>query len=77
MTSVTFDPAVASSGRKRRRQTPVLRGVPAPHPWLPRAAVAAAAIGLVVVVALAVAAETRSQLSASGGVLIFLGSLTG
>ncbi|HEV2450333.1 MAG TPA: ferric reductase-like transmembrane domain-containing protein, partial [Streptosporangiaceae bacterium] len=60
-----------------RRQKTSYRPAAAPRPALVRAALAVIGIGLGAVTALALTAETASQLSGAGGVATFLGSLTG
>jgi len=76
MASVTFDP-VASRGAKSNRRAPGSKPGPAPRPVVVQVAAIVVGLGFGVSVGLALTAETRSQLRATGGVLMFLGSLTG
>ena len=80
MTSVTFEaPRDLARGKGKRRTTrgPRYRPTPPPRPWVGKVAVVAAAAGLITVVAQGIAIETGTELSAPGGVAIFIGSLTG
>ena len=64
------------AARDRKRRTPH-HGSPAPRPAVAGAALLAAGVGLGATAALAVTAETASQLSAPGGLATFGGNVTG
>ncbi|HUY45265.1 MAG TPA: ferredoxin reductase family protein [Streptosporangiaceae bacterium] len=72
---VAFGAPKSPAERKRKpARGPV---APQPHPALARSALVLAGLGLGATTALTVTAETSSQLSAPGGLLTFVGSLTG
>lgn len=73
--TTTTDAWSAKAGTRRRTGTSPPG--PAPRPWVLQAAVVAVGVGFGATLALAVTAETWSQLRAPGGVTTFLGSLTG
>jgi len=76
MASLTFDPThVPQRGKARRGATS--KPGPVPRPKVAEAATILAGLGLGVCVGLAVTAESWSQLSATGGLAMFLGNLTG
>jgi predicted ferric reductase len=70
---------VLASGAQegKRRNVPARPGAPRPRPALARTALVLAGAGLGATTALAITDETASQLSAPGGAVTFLGSLTG
>jgi predicted ferric reductase len=74
---VSFETALGSAATRGKRRAPARPEVPRPRPALARAALVLAGAGLGAVTALAIVDETGSQLSASGGVATFAGSLTG
>jgi len=77
MASVSFDPVETSRrGKSSQRQATGERGRK-PHRQVIDVAGLVVALGFGVSVGLAITAESRSQLSAPGGVAMFLGSLTG
>ena len=77
MASVTFDPVAISHRGKTRRSAVTSRPGPAPRPLVAEIATTVAGLGFGICLALAVTAESFKQLSATGGVLMFLGNLTG
>lgn len=76
MTWTVFDP-VETAGRGRRREAPASPRGPRPRPRVVDLAVGLVGVGFGASVGLALSAETAAQLQAPGGVLDFLGSLTG
>lgn len=76
MSSMTFQPPEASSGRSRGsgRHTP---SVAPPLPWVRSVAPLLVGLGLGATVGVTLTDETMSQFKAAGGVAIFIGSLTG
>ena len=77
MASLTFDPVETSHRGKARRHTVVSRPGRAPRPVLAEILATLAGLGFGICLALAVTAETSKQFSAPGGLLMFLGNLTG
>jgi predicted ferric reductase len=77
MASPTFDPVETSHRGKPRKRTVASRPGPAPRPIVAEIATSLAGLGFGICLALAVTAESWKQLSATGGVLMFLGNLTG
>jgi predicted ferric reductase len=77
MASLTFDPVETSHRGKARKRTVTSRPGPVPRPVIAEIATTLAGLGLGVCLALAVTAESWKQLGATGGVLMFLGNLTG
>jgi predicted ferric reductase len=71
VTAASFDPEV------RRGRQPVEAEPEQSRRWQADLAVVLAGIGVGVTTALSLTAETRGQLSAAGGVAIFVGSITG
>lgn len=71
-----FD-VVDQPGRARDRSRQASLPGPVPMPWVLDAATVVVGLGLGATVGLALTAESRHQLHAPGGVLMFLGSLTG
>ncbi|MHB1534491.1 MAG: ferredoxin reductase family protein [Acidimicrobiales bacterium] len=63
--------------RQRARKAARVPHPPAPRRWAPRAALGAAAAGLVLVLFSTITAETVSELKVPGGPATFVGSLTG
>jgi predicted ferric reductase len=73
--SVTASRASSLSG-SRRPPSPSLRSG-RPRPWIADAALGVAGLGFGAIVGLAVTAETHSELVAPGGIVTFIGSVTG
>jgi predicted ferric reductase len=70
------------AGRRPASPPPARRAAasppaPAPRPWVLFAAITALGIGFGATLALGITAETTSQLHATGGVAVFLGSMSG
>jgi predicted ferric reductase len=77
MASLTFDPTDVSHGGKPRRRSVISRPGPVPRPVIAEVATILAGLGFGACIALAVTAESWKQLAAPGGVVMFLGNLTG
>ena len=77
MTPLTFAPPFASPGGKHRRQPVLSRPGTVPRPVVAEVATILAGLGFGACVALAVTAESWKQLSAPGGIAMFLGNLSG
>ncbi len=78
MPSVTFDPLLEPTSKRRaKRPAPSARPASPPLPWVLPTVVVVAVVGMVLTIWSAVGAETGSELSAPGGLAIFIGSLTG
>lgn len=75
--SVGVDASMPASGRSGGHRHAGLRGSAPPRPTLVKAALLVVGVGLGATTALAITAETRSQLAAPGGRATFAGSLTG
>jgi predicted ferric reductase len=75
--SESFDALLPASGRAGKRRRAPSRGTTPPRPALVKAALVVVGTGLGATAALAVTAETASQLAAPGGRATFAGSLTG
>jgi predicted ferric reductase len=74
---VSFGAPKSPAERNRKRKPAPRLAAPRPRPALARIALVAAGVGLGATTALTITAESTSQLSASGGLFTFLGSLTG
>jgi predicted ferric reductase len=74
---VSSDSALAPGARRNGQRLPARAQAPRPRPALARTALVLAGAGLGATTALAITDETASQLSAPGGAVTFLGSLTG
>ena len=74
--TVGFYRSAGPAGQPRRARR-VRRRVPPPRPGLFRAALLVAGVGLGATTALAITAETETQLRAPGGLATFAGSITG
>jgi predicted ferric reductase len=77
VSSVSFDASPSGSGRVRKRRQLAGRAAPLPRPPLVKAALVVIGAGLGATSALAITAETTSQLAAPGGQATFAGNLTG
>ena len=77
MASLTFDPTYAPHGGRQRRQSVLSRPGPVPRPVVAEVATIVVGLGFGACIALAFTAESWKQLSAPGGVAMFLGNLTG
>ncbi|MGA3354223.1 MAG: ferredoxin reductase family protein [Acidimicrobiales bacterium] len=77
MASLTFDPTYTAKRGKPRRGAVVSRPGRAPRPVVAEIATVLASLGFGACIALAVTAESWKQLSAPGGITMFLGNLTG
>ena len=72
-----YESVVASRSRQGRKRPSTLAQPHRPRPALARAALVLAGAGLGAVTALAIIDETGAELSAPGGAVTFLGSITG
>lgn len=77
MTTLASKSQAWPDAQTRRRRATASPPAPAPRPWVLQAAIIVLALGFGATLALAVTATSWSQLRAPGGVLMFLGSLTG
>ena len=77
VSSVSFDASPSGSGRVRKRRQLAGREAPPPRPPLVKAALVVIGAGIGATSALAITAETTSQLAAPGGQATFAGNLTG
>ncbi len=77
MVSLTFDPTHTAKRGKARRGSVVSRPGPVPRPVVAEIATVVAGVGFGACIALTVTAESWKQLSAPGGIAMFLGNLTG
>lgn len=75
--AASFDPQRRSHGGRAKRRALPERRSRRPQRWVPDAALVLAGLGLGATVGSVLTNETRSQLSAPGGVATFLGSATG
>jgi predicted ferric reductase len=75
--SVSFDTSLPVFGRAAKRRHAPGKGTPPRRPALVKAALVVVGAGLGVTTAMAITAETASQLAAPGGLATFGGSLTG
>lgn len=77
MTALGFEQGPASRGARKQQASLPRRRPKAPRPVNVRVALVVVGLGLGTTVGLALTAQTRSALVAPGGVLTFLGNLTG